>query len=87
MLYQILEDGDQYGLMLCGFSTEKEAKDFFKNKIENKHVFIVEFKIGKRWGSHSFHDERRKAEEEIKRFVEDHNRKKEELRIVCQQVY
>lgn len=34
MLYQILEDGDQYGLMLCGFATINEAETYFEDRIE-----------------------------------------------------
>jgi len=37
----VIRDGDQFGVFIGGFSSEKEAKLYISEELENKGVFIV----------------------------------------------
>ena len=53
----VIKDGDQFGVFIGGFSSEKEAKFYISEELENKGVFIV-LNNGKK---HSYVDNYQKA--------------------------
>ena len=53
----VIRDGDQFGVFIGGFSSEKEAQFYISEELENKGVFIV-LNNGK---GHSYVDNYQKA--------------------------